>query len=143
MLPMKGKLLNRGVWWWGLFIVLLAGCERAPLETESTAPTFSEIQSGIFTQSCALSGCHRGESAPKNLDLSEGAAYANLVKVPSEEVPALFRVDPENPDSSYLVIKLEGSPRMEGAQMPLGGVPLDEDQIEAVRQWIAEGAPEN
>ena len=54
-----------------------------------------------------------------------------------------MRVAPGNPDDSYLVIKLEGSSRMVGQQMPRGRDPLSAEQIGTVRQWIADGAPNN
>ncbi len=124
----------------------LAACEHAgPLEADVDEATFSAIQATVFNTSCALSGCHAGGGAPLGLDLSEGRAYDNLVEVRSEEVTDLFRVDPGNPDDSYLVIKIEGGERMaEGtARMPLGRSPLGSDQIDRVRSWIADGAPNN
>lgn len=122
---------------------LLFACERAePSSAAVPAPNFADIQAGIFATECALSGCHRGGSAPLGLDLSPGSAAANLVNVPSAEVPALLRVAPGNPDDSYLVIKIEGGPRIASgtARMPLGRAPLSAAQIQAIRQWIASGA---
>lgn len=126
-----------------LLLAFLAGCERAPVEEESPAPTFSELQTEIFSQSCTQ--CHAGNGAPQGLDLSEGNAYDNLVNVQSSEVSDLDLVEPGNPDDSYLVIKLEGGARMaEGtAQMPLGAPSLSQDKIDLVRQWIEDGAPDN
>ena len=56
---------------------------------------------------------------------------------------ALLRVDPGNPDDSYLIIKLEGGDRIADgtARMPLGRTPLTPEQIAVVREWIASGAP--
>jgi hypothetical protein len=61
--------------------------------------------------------------------------------VPSTEVPAILRVVPGNPDDSYLVQKIEGTASV-GAQMPLGGPELSDDEIAAIRQWITDGALE-
>lgn len=119
------------------------GCERAkPLETDDSV-SFSTIQENVFNSSCALSGCHRGPASPEGLDLSAGNAYENLVGVASEQVPELDRVDPGNPDDSYLIIKLEGGDRMAdgSARMPRGREPLPEDQIDLIRTWIEKGAP--
>jgi hypothetical protein len=121
------------------------GCEHAealgPIQNNPTEPpTLTDVQTRVFTQSCALSGCHLGSSAPLGLDLSEGQAYGNTVGVVSVEVPALFRIEPGNPDASYLVQKIEGAPDIVGSQMPLGRAPLSADAITLVRDWIAAGA---
>ena len=127
-----------------LLFVVLAGCERAPLvEPEPAAPTLADVQAQIFSTSCALSGCHLGASAPLGLDLSEGRAYGNTVGVRSQERPDLFRIASGDPGASYLVMKVEGAAGIVGAQMPLGGVPLSAAQIGLLRDWIADGAPEN
>lgn len=54
-------------------------------------------------------------------------------------MPALLRVAPGDPDSSYLVQKIEGSAAV-GARMPIGRPPLDAEAITLIRQWIAAGA---
>lgn len=121
--------------------IFLASCEHAdPLETGGLDPTLESIQTDIFDRSCALSGCHAGSNAPLGLDLSAGNARENLVGVASVEVPELDRVDPGNPDDSYLVIKLEGSERMVQGRMPLGMPALSDEQIGTVREWIEGGA---
>lgn len=127
-----------------LVLLVMTGCERAPLvEPEPAAPTLADVQAQIFTPSCALSGCHRGPNAPFGLDLSEGRAYGNAVGVRSAEVPELFRIAPGDPDASYLVMKVEGDPDIVGAQMPLRGPPLSASRIGLLRDWIADGAPED
>ena len=85
--------------------------------------------------------CH-GEGVAANLDLREGNSYAQLVNVPSAEVPTAFRVEPFNPDDSYLICKLEACPWMIGGQMPLIGGPLDQSVIDVIREWIDKGASE-
>lgn len=63
-----------------------------------------------------------------------------LVNVASNEVPALMRVLPNNPDDSYLVRKVEGGPDIVGGRMPLGRAPLSAEQIGMIRSWISAGA---
>lgn len=122
----------------------VAGCEHAdPLSAGGLEPTLSDIQANIFSTSCALSGCHLGSGAPLGLDLSEGQAHGNLVNVQSQEVPSLLRVDPGDPDASYLVRKIEGGPDIVGERMPRGRAPLSSEQIGLIRQWIQDGAPDN
>lgn len=105
---------------------------------------FAAVQS-IFTQNCAFSSCHAGSSPREGMNLSAGQAYANIVGVSSSQVPRLDRVTPSNPDSSYLVLKLEGQAGLVGGigtRMPLGGS-LTQAQIDTIRAWIATGAPNN
>jgi len=104
-------------------------------------PTFSSIQVNIFTPICTQ--CHAGASAPLSLSLQVGFSYDQLVGVPSVEVPELLRVDPGQPDNSYLVMKVEGAPGITGGRMPLGFSPLSAEQIATIRAWIADGALEN
>jgi mono/diheme cytochrome c family protein len=100
---------------------------------------FSEIQSNVFTPTCAVSGCHTGAGAPQGLRLDEANSYGLLVDQPSSQVPATLRVAPGDPDNSYLIQKLEGTASV-GAQMPLNGTPLEQSTIDIIRQWITDGA---
>jgi hypothetical protein len=78
------------------------------------------------------------------MDLTSGVSYARLVNVPSVEKPGLLRVNPGNPDSSYLVHKLEGRSDIVGARMPRGTGPfLTEGQMLVIRRWITLGAQNN
>jgi hypothetical protein len=110
-----------------------------PLEEDSGAlePTFQSIQDRVFTPICTT--CHAGAAAPLGLRLDEGASYALLVNASSVEVPALRRVEPGNPDASYLIQKLEGTAAV-GARMPLNGPALPAATIAVIRQWISDGA---
>jgi hypothetical protein len=81
-----------------------------------------------------------GASAPQGLRLDAASSYAMLVSVASAEVPGTLRVNPGNPNSSYIVQKLEGTAAV-GARMPFGGPYLTQDRIDLVRSWIAAGAP--
>lgn len=94
----------------------------------------------IFDASCASAGCHNQSSAQAGLVLAAGASFGNLVNVPSSQQPGLRRVQPGDPDASYLVRKLEGGPAITGGRMPLNRTPLSGDEIILIRQWIAEGA---
>jgi len=109
-----------------------------PIEPgEPVASEFQEIQDTIFTPICTQ--CHIGSAAPHGLRLDEANSYALLVNTPSSEVPSLLRVDPGNPDASYMLQKIEGTAAV-GGRMPLGQAPLPQDRIDLVRTWIAGGA---
>lgn len=109
---------------------------NVPLGLEAN---FNSIQTKLFDTTCAVSGCHLGSSAPHGLQLSAGDSYGLLVGVPSGGVPALNRVEPFDPDNSYLIQKLEGTAAV-GLRMPRGGTPLVQSDIDAIRLWISNGA---
>jgi hypothetical protein len=55
-------------------------------------------------------------------------------------------VEPGSPDKSYLYIKLIDTGESAGGSgllMPIQQPPLDQDQIETIRLWIAQGAKQN
>jgi hypothetical protein len=99
---------------------------------------FQEIQDTVFTPICTA--CHLGANAPHGLRLDAANSYALLVNVASDEVPALKRVEPGDPDSSYIVQKISGTAAV-GGRMPLGGAQLPADRIALIKAWIAAGAP--
>jgi len=101
-------------------------------------PTLASIQENVFTAICTA--CHTGSAAPLGLALDAGLSYSRLVGVGSVQVPALKRVAPGKPDSSYIVWKIEGRSGIIGGRMPLGLSPLTSEQIQAIRDWIAAGA---
>jgi methionine-rich copper-binding protein CopC len=100
---------------------------------------FQSIQDNVFTPICAK--CHIGAGAPEGLQLDAEHSYNLLVGVPSEEQPNLLRVKPGDPDDSYMVHKIEGLPGIDGGQMPLGEKQLPQASMDAIRQWITNGAP--
>src|ERR1700722_12239057 len=100
---------------------------------------FQSIQDNVLTPIC--SKCHIGASAPEGLQLDAAHSYNLLVGVPSNEQPGVLRVKPGDPDDSYVVRKIEGEAGISGGQMPLGETPLPQGTIDAIRQWITNGAP--
>lgn len=99
---------------------------------------FTNVQS-IFTTNCIR--CHAGASAPQGLSLAAGVSFDQIVGVASNQQPDLLRIDPGNPDDSYLLRKVLGTPGITGSQMPLGGPFLNADDIQTITDWIAAGAP--
>ena len=135
-----------------LFVVLFAltGCagngegldqNGQPLTGSAGAPLtadFDSIQNNVFTPICTQ--CHAGANAPLGLRLDAANSYALLVGVASEEVPTLQRVKVGDPNASYLVQKISGTAAV-GGRMPLGGPYLPQSTIDAIVQWITNGAP--
>ena len=106
-------------------------------------PTLDCIQQFVFTPTCAFQGCHLNPGAQQGMELGEGLTYTNIVGVPSAEVPLLNRVEPGDPDNSYLVHKLEGTAGIVGEQMPQGGPFLTPAEIGVIREWILNGAQDD
>jgi hypothetical protein len=102
-------------------------------------PNFSAIQANVFTPNCATTGCHFGAGAPQGLRLDAASSYALLVGIPSTEESSVLRVNPGDPNNSYLVQKLEGT-ASSGQQMPLDAPSLPQATIDVIRQWISDGA---
>lgn len=111
------------------------------VESAASQATFSAVQTQIFTASCAFSGCHAGGSPAQGMNLSAGQAYANIVNVRSSEQGSLDRIEPDDPDESYLYLKVTGDSSISGSRMPLGSGALNQDLLDLLRDWIERGAP--
>lgn len=110
------------------------------------SPTLSGDVQPILTASCAFSGCHGGASPAQGMSLVAGQTFANTVNVPANELASMDRIEPNQPDQSYLVRKIEGTQAAaggSGARMPLGGAALSQSDIDTIRGWISAGALSN
>ena len=118
--------------------------------TPNLEPTLSAIQRDVFdapdaSGRAACTGCHNAQNArfAGNLNLADNP-YAQLVNVPSTGKAGAIRVIPGDPDNSYLIHKIEGSPGIVGQRMPRTNGPfLTPGQTLIIRSWIARGAPNN
>lgn len=100
----------------------------------------------ILTSNCALANCHAGTAPVLGMNLSAGLAWASVVNVSAQQAPALRRVRPGQPDSSYLVHKIQGTQGSvggSGGQMPQGAPALPASAITTIRAWISAGALDN
>jgi len=128
-----------------------AGCGTVKSPTEplgggsgGAAFTFSRIQAEIFTPNCAKSGCHAANTASAGMVLDAGRAYAQIVNRPSTEQSTLHRIEPGDPDRSYMIKKLRGDPDITGSQMPLDRPgSLTREQMDGLIGWVLAGAPNN
>lgn len=106
--------------------------------------TLANIQTQIFNTTCIDQFCHDAQTRSGNLSLVAGASHDELVSVPAFNFAAqqagLLRVQPGNPDTSFLVIKLTNPTLVEGARMPSGKAALSDAQIQLIRDWITQGA---
>jgi mono/diheme cytochrome c family protein len=91
----------------------------------------------LFKKHCATSGCHRGQTPKKKLNLEADKFVAAVVDVPSLQVDSLKLVDTKNPEKSYLLMKVKGTKGIVGDRMPEEAPPLKPEQIAAIEQWIS------
>ncbi len=111
----------------------------------SGTPTLSGDVQPILSANCAFSGCHAGASPEQGMNLSSGQTFANTVNVASVE-SNLDRIEPGQPDQSYLVHKIQGTQASvggTGGRMPLNSPALPQADIDKIRAWITAGAPNN
>ncbi len=136
----------------GFAVLLLSGCA---VESEPTAPKSSrsgnqdevlfadQIAGSIFGTTCSIAGCHDASTVSAGLKLTPADAFAELVNIQSTEEPSLKRVEPGDPENSYLWWKIRpGGPGNGTQRMPASGS-LSDDQIELIRLWIEQGAKDN
>jgi len=113
--------------------------------------TYEAIQDVIFDSAaygCTNSLCH-GDFAPQaGLRLTPAFSYANLVGVSSSGNATMARVEPGEPELSFLYRKLKwattGEPVSGGGPMPAGGLPaLTPEHLQALYLWVRGGAPQD
>ncbi len=119
---------------------LMGGCKDVnPLTGESpssvvfpaTKVSYGKQVQPLFDQACNNVGCHDDGQHESDLKLT---TYDNTVRM----LPGI--VIPLKPDQSLLVLRIQGSI---GPRMPPSGNPLNQNQINGIRTWIAEGADNN
>jgi hypothetical protein len=100
----------------------------------------------IFDMNCALGGCHAEPDPQEGMSLEEGRIFSDVVGIGSSQAPPLLRIESGRSDRSYLINKLEGTQGSVGGfgqQMPRFAPPLDAETIQAIREWIDQGAQDN
>lgn len=117
--------------------VVIPGSFLLPANTRATLA--GNVQP-IMSSSCATAeACHAGGRAP---DLSTGSTWPSTFGVRSAEEPGKDYVAAFDAGGSFLLDKVLGI-QSAGARMPLGAAPLDPSQVDAIRNWIVEGAANN
>lgn len=133
-------------------LVLAAACAEPAVCADDLQPSFASIREKVFRVSCgtATSTCHSAEGAQLSggMNLEDDPYRALLAPANNQEgsVKGLQRVKPGDPEQSFLVIKLRttssADPRY-GSGMPfLTPGSVCDDTLDAIRAWIAAGAPE-
>ena len=131
-----------------VYILLAASCSflascsdrgnpvQGPPPLDPGGISFANDIQPIFTARCAISGCHVMPTPPADLVLTPGC-YAHLVNVPTQNFTPGVRVTPYDVDTSVLYLLVSSG------TMPATGSRLTTAQIDAIREWIESGAPNN
>jgi mono/diheme cytochrome c family protein len=93
---------------------------------------YQEHVQQLFIQACNFSTCHGADAPPNLVRLT---SWGELMTTGA----GVGVVIPGEPENSTLVFRIEGR----GARMPPAGLPLNQNQINGIRAWIAEGAKNN
>ena len=126
----------------GLLVSILNGCKDVnPGLATGDSPSniffppnkvsYSAQVQPLFNQACALVGCHDDGQNQSPLKLT---TYYNVVL----EYPGY--VVAGKPDQSTLILSIQGSI---GNRMPPTTNRLNDNQINGIRTWVAEGAKNN
>ncbi len=141
------------------------GDDPGPVPLE---PTYDNVEA-VLTRSCTFSiACHGGPgSGQANLNFTATEDMTTVLSgVSACQYDRMPRVDPEHPESSWLMVKIDGThdemgtiqftPDADwpppagsdcedfGVLMPLGigaPSPLAMDEVDMIREWIRLGAP--
>ncbi len=115
-----------------------AGTDPPPSGSGSSTVSFANQIQPIFNNF----GCTNCHGSSGNLSLAENQSHGNLVNKNAEaDCTSLKRVLPGKADSSVLFKRVSSSDC--GAQMPKGLAPLSPANINLIRDWINQGAPNN
>jgi hypothetical protein len=106
------------------------------LAQQITPDNLEQRVAAIFERSCSLTGCHAGPVAQQDMYLTSSRYYESLVDQPSVERPDLKRVNPGSPETSYLMMKVEGAPGIVGLPMPMAGNRLTDEEVKLLEEWI-------
>lgn len=115
-----------------------------PCDEAKTHSDLAWIQTNIFTPSCAFGTCHKAPAvAAGHLILDAGQSHGQLVNTASTSASSWMRVVPGDSAKSYLLVAIgaQSGPRPVDGIMPLSNPPLCSDKVDAIRRWIAAGAP--
>lgn len=93
----------------------------------------------IFNGSCAVSGCHNSSTQESGVDLSSyGAALSSVGDQYGTEI-----IEPGDPSASPIIDKISSNNPEFGERMPLDRSALSQSEIDSIRAWIQDGAPDN
>ncbi len=104
--------------------------------------SFREQVLPILMRECAY--CHMREESYGYLVIEDENSWHNLTGVPAYELPSMKRVEPGDPDNSYVWLKLTRQHLEAGGSgwmMPFH--PLSKPDLGVIYSWIEQGARNN
>lgn len=125
-------------------LVLLVGCpgelenpDQYPDEPLALCQLDIDVPA-LFRSKCGSSTCHEGDEPAAELDLVAPGVFERLENVPATQCEGRVRIDPLEPNSSFLVEKLRGTqPVGCGERMPFVSF-LTGAEIACVQRWVFE-----
>ncbi len=103
--------------------ILISSCSSLDCTTTET-PTFTTLNSGIFSTTCATSGCHDATTQAGTYNMT---TYAGIIA----------KVSGSNASASSLFTQVESG------SMPQNGTELTDAQKCQISNWITAGAQNN
>ena len=140
---MKSKLsVFLFLFFFGAFFLFSFGFQKpnSTAENDSGSAASEKLQENvarIIKKNCSVTGCHKGAYPPMGLNLGKDKFLKSLVNIPSQEVPSLKLVDTENPEKSYLLMKIKGDKSIVGQRMPAGSRALKDTEIKTIEDWVS------
>jgi hypothetical protein len=117
----------------------------APAPSTGETISFSNQVQPIFNAHCTA--CHAEATVSSALGsplrLTANTSYQMLVNQRSAQSPSWTLVVPGDTNASLLWRKVSSTNPPVGARMPLIGAPLSSRELGLLRDWIAQGAPDN
>ena len=96
----------------------------------------------ILVESCGIANCHDDVVMASGLDLLSPNVEDRLVDVNAVGIGCTSQIlaVAGDPDSSYLIAKVENTAGICGLPMPVAGVrpPLSQEEIDVLRDWITD-----
>lgn len=128
-----------------LLLACFAACTSGTGDTDGGPgidATLSSLRENIFTPNCSANACHGGDNPVHGLDLASDDPHGRLVDQDST-IAGLKLVVAGDPENSLLFLAVsEGYEAGSIRKMP-PGVDLSEEKIDALRQWIEDGAADD
>jgi hypothetical protein len=125
--------------------ILLGGCpgelenpDRFKTDGGGASAACFDIPKDLFVKRCAqIPNCHSAAMPinPPNLDHESPGVEDRLVNKPGSATCPGILVNPADAEGSILYKKLTSSPGC-GTRMPQVGTPLDQSELDCVKQWI-------
>ncbi len=123
-----------------LIVLTLCAMNMAQTKSESAASdkrnsTLEKEVLSIFEKKCSITDCHAGKFSSFSLNLERRKFKKALIDKPSMQVDTLKLVDTENPEKSYLLMKINGTKGIINGRMPIDE-PLTKKEIATIESWI-------